>query len=69
MGTLLFGPSSEFANKNANGQLIQDVDASLYGIKLELVEVFFGHTASYRYEFIQIYEITFLASEWSASPR
>lgn len=24
IGTLLFGPSSEFANKKANGQLIQD---------------------------------------------
>lgn len=27
MGTLLFGPSSELANKNASGQLIQDADA------------------------------------------
>lgn len=29
IGTLLFGPSSELANKNASGQLIHDEDVGL----------------------------------------
>lgn len=56
MGTLLFGPSSEFANKNASGQLIHDLE-SLQRVELKFIEVHSRHVAA-NTEINQVYSMT-----------